>query len=334
MALWVPQYIGATSGSPTYSAQRARMLVAGLTPTQQGVAPSSALLPTPLKVTKTTSEQEEIGPRSVYIQPGELFIKAAGTRHGYYHVVNDAKYELALPTTATSPTQSMDMVIVKIEDSTDIGGANNRAIFDVVPGPTGTPSSIGFNNPIAAQLGTLPSNAMPLAYIENENDVVVGPGSIMDARAWSSGAFMRSEATTDSVISSTSYVSIFSGNSRRFMSSSGLVRVRMQCWASMAAAIFSATFAVKWNDTSGLDPAGSNISDEWIITNESAAAREVMLEMEWYVDVPVNTSIVMGVVGKVNASNITLNATGANERCCITYEEIVRPSAFNNTGGV
>lgn len=335
MALQVPEFIQATSGSPTYSAQRARMMTASLSPMQQGVGVPTPLWPNPLRVTKTVTEQGEIAPRSVYVQPGEAFIKSSQTRGGYYHIVNDAKFELPIPMTGTSPNQSMDIVVARIEDSTDLGSSGNRAYFDVIPGVAS--GAISFNTAPSTVLPALPTNCIPLAYIDNENTIGgVGSGNIMDARAWAHGFFAMSDYTFDKSISLSTYAAV--GNlPRRFMCNSGLVRVRFTGYGSYSgAAVFNASWRVQWAEAQGnaIDTS-SLVSAEWVDTNEIAATRDHFMDMEWYLDVTPGVCYKFNVYGKVTGTSaVSIKGAAATDTPMITYEEIVRPNAWNGTGGV
>lgn len=98
---------------------------------------------------------------SVDITAGDAWVQGDDTaRQGLYHVGNDAVVNLAVPAAnATNPR--IDQVVLRVYDSTIIGGAKDEAVLELVAGTATAGATLANRTGAAA----LPSSALRLADI-------------------------------------------------------------------------------------------------------------------------------------------------------------------------
>lgn len=123
MAIQAPNYLQTKS----YSAKRDRR-VNGSEITQEGIVRKGDF---------KLSQRAAGANMSVDVAAGEAWVKGdSSVEQGYYHVVNDATVNLALASAnATNPR--IDTVVLAVNDSTEVGGADEYKL-EVL---TGTPTS-------------------------------------------------------------------------------------------------------------------------------------------------------------------------------------------------
>src|SRR3954451_814013 len=148
MALWTPEFLQ----TQKYSAARARLMMAQAGIIQEGIFDLGDFAVT----------QRGAGANmSVDIAAGSAWIKGDDTaRQGHYHVVNDATVNVAIPAAhATLPR--LDQVVLRIYDSTVIGGGKDGVFIEVVSGTATVGATLANRTGAAA----LPSSAIKLADV-------------------------------------------------------------------------------------------------------------------------------------------------------------------------
>lgn len=149
MTLWTPHYLQ----TKTYSAQRLRMVHAGLVGVNgEGVVDAGDF---------AVGQRGAGANMSVDVAAGAAFVRGDdSSRQGFYHVVNDAIVNVAVAASHASLPR-IDTAIVRVYDSTVIGGGTDAATVEVLTG-TATSGATLANRTGAA---TLPATAIRIADI-------------------------------------------------------------------------------------------------------------------------------------------------------------------------
>lgn len=149
MTVLAPEFLQTTK----YSAQRMRQMQAAAGgPLQEGI----------VNVGDFKVAQRGAGANmSVDVAAGDAWVQGDNTaRQGTYHVGNDATVNVAIAAAhATNPR--IDQVVLRIYDSTVIGGEKDLAVIEVVSGTATAGASLSNLTGAAA----LPSSAIRLAYV-------------------------------------------------------------------------------------------------------------------------------------------------------------------------
>lgn len=149
MTVLAPEFLQTTK----YSAQRMRqMQAAGGGPLQEGI----------VNFGDFNVRQRGAGANmSVDVTAGDAWVQGDNTaRQGLYHVGNDATINVAIPAAhATLPR--VDQVVLRIYDSTVIGGEKDLAAIEVVSGTATAAATLSNLTGAAA----LPASAVRLAYV-------------------------------------------------------------------------------------------------------------------------------------------------------------------------
>lgn len=148
MTVLAPEFLQTTK----YSAQRMRQLMATGGMIQEGI----------YNVGDFQVKQRGAGANmSVDVTAGDAWVQGDNTaRQGWYHVGNDATVNVAVPAAhATLPR--IDQVVLRIYDSTVIGGEKDLAAIEVVSGTATAAASLANLTGTAA----LPSSAIRLGYV-------------------------------------------------------------------------------------------------------------------------------------------------------------------------
>jgi hypothetical protein len=148
MALWLPEFLQ----TQKYSAQRMRAMMATSGLLQEGIVDAGDY---------KVSQRGAGANMSVDIAAGEAWVKGDdAARQGWYHVVNDGTVNLAIPAAhATLPR--VDQVVLRVYDSTVIGGPTDAAMLEVVSGTATAGASLSNRTGAAA----LPATAIRLADV-------------------------------------------------------------------------------------------------------------------------------------------------------------------------
>ena len=239
---------------------------------------------------------------------------------GLYDIPVHSANALETIGTADPSNPRVDQVILEVQDNVLDASGGNLARTRVL---TGTPTG-GANLTNRTGAAVLPGSALLLA------DVLVGAAAgsitntvIRDRRKWARGAYIRIARTAGNIgpVGNTTYV----------LADSALVNPRIECSgvplkARLAVVITSAA-ALQTSAELFMDSATFGTGQERAMA--FTGAYNTPQDYEWEV-VPGAGSHVFGPAVKVNTSNITLNSSGALPLVWV-LEEIVRPSAANNT---
>lgn len=142
-------------------------MAAGATSPQGGVHPAFG---NRLVVTGTSG-------LSVNVDTGLVFMPCSTAFNGCYVGVNTALYSVAIASVSTTQWRQ-DIICATAQDTALGGSTDNWIIQDVVGAYSSTPPGT---------LPTLPSNSVPLAYIEVVPNMTAtnGAGTVIDARLYS-----------------------------------------------------------------------------------------------------------------------------------------------------
>lgn len=148
MTVLAPEFLQTTK----YSAQRMRAMMAAASIIQEGIVNFGDF---------AVSQRGAGANMSVDVAAGDAWILGDNTaRQGLYHVGNDGNVNVAVPAAhATNPR--IDQVVLRVYDSTVIGGEKDLATIEVISGTATLGASLSNLTGAAA----LPSTAIRLAYI-------------------------------------------------------------------------------------------------------------------------------------------------------------------------
>jgi hypothetical protein len=145
-----------------YDARRLRFLFRGLT--SEGIGADGEF---------AVSQRAAGANLTVDVAAGRAWIEGDDTaRQGLYHIYNDAPVNVALPA-ADPANPRIDQVVLRIYDTTVIGGGIDEARFEIAQGTPTAGASLA--NPLG--IAAVPASALPLAR------VLVGAGAASVANA-------------------------------------------------------------------------------------------------------------------------------------------------------
>lgn len=315
MTLQTPELLD----SKTYGFEKLRYLFQSLD-AQEGV-----IDPGDLKVTQNGTPN-----MTANVAAGRCFVQAdTGTRNGLYHCVNDATVNVAF-TASHATLPRIDMLVLTINDSSDLGSASDTPVLSVVPG-TAT-SGATLDNRLGA--ATLPPNTILLAdVLIPAAATTVTTANIRDRRLWSRGAYRRiarsanAAAGNNYTTSSLSSVEIDSTNLKPRIECSGVpLRITIRGRAGTTAGFILIGFFV---DGAVTPEFGATSGGENAMGMAAAPAAADGVFFMTYDLLPTVGSHLIAPTWRVSTAGTGTIIASATAPVSLTIEEVVRQNADN-----
>lgn len=257
--------------------------------------------------------------KSVDITAGRAWVRGDDTaRQGSYHCENDGTINLAIPDN-TSGNPRIDQIILRIYDSSVIGGGTNAAVLEVLQGTPTAGAALDNRQGAAA----LPATAIRLA------DIVVASGFasisntvIRNRRPWARGAFWTNSVTAGDRTRDTSSKLFVDGVNLnpRIECSGNPIRVTTRGNASSDTAGAQSRFDIATD--------GASISRNYAVGGTGTPAGQVLPVTGTWVFTPTVGSHTIGLVCSALAGVTTIFAD-AIIPFDMTVEEILRSISSN-----
>lgn len=246
------------------------------------------------------------------------------TRQGAYHVYNDAAVTLA-HTGANATNPRIDQVVLRVYDSSVIGGGVDQASLEIIAG-TATAGATLDNRNGAADLTALsaPKTLIRLAdvLIPAASSAVTN-ANIRDRRPWAKGAYWVAEGTVSGDYTTTSASLVTTGLTG--------YQARIECSGAPVEISFSGR---AWNTTAGaivtLAIQQDGVALRQVRVTSPAAAETDNFMMQALFSPTAGSrlfSIAFAAVGGGTATIQNSSSTGPE----MTVREVLRPAANNGT---
>lgn len=259
---------------------------------------------------------------TVAVAAGAAWVLGDDTaRQGLYHEFNDASVSGVAVPAANGTNPRIDQVVLRIYDSTVIGGAQDQATIEVIQGTATSGATLDNRSGAAA----LPNSALRLAdVLVPAGSSSVSAGNIRDRRPWARGAYRRIAITAGDYTrpASSGMALIDSTNLQPRIECSGVpLRVRLYARPSFGAGSAQGMDFELWVDgaRSAASPTRRHVMS---ITGEASP------DLSWDI-VPAAGSHLIGVAAASPQAQALTIAANATNPLVLEIEEIVRQNADN-----